>query len=200
MPPPSLVLASSSQSRAAVLKGAGIAFVQHSPNVDEDAVKTAMRAASADVAQCAERLAEMKALDVSAHYPDAYVMGCDQMLECSGQWFDKPKDMAGARAQLQTLRGRHHRLFNGMAIAHNKSVIWRHSDRAELEMRAFSDAFLDQYLATVGERVLFSVGSYQLEGPGAQLFCSIHGDFFSILGLPLLPLLAVLREHSLIQS
>jgi septum formation protein len=122
------------------------------------------------------------------------------MLDCAGRWFDKPTDLPSARRQLQDLRSQRHQLFNGMVVARAGKCLWRHSDVAMLEMRNFSDVFLDEYLAQVGDRALWSVGGYQIEGRGAQLFTTITGDFFSILGLPLLPLLAVLREHGVIHS
>jgi septum formation protein len=195
-----LILASSSKSRAAVLSQAGIEFIQQPSSIDEAPVKAAMAASRATAAQCAIRLAEMKARGVSINYSDAYVIGCDQMLDCQGQWFDKPVNIAAARAQLQSLRGKTHTLFNAMVVVRAGQTIWDYTNQADLEMRAFSDVFLDEYLAKVGEDVLWSVGGYQLEGAGAQLFSSIQGDFFSILGLPLLPLLGFLREHGLITT
>jgi len=195
-----LILASASKSRAAVLSGAGVAFSQQASSVDEAVVKADMLRRKQTAAACAEKLAELKALDVSAKHDAALVIGCDQMLACQGRWFDKPADLAAARDQLAVLRGKTHTLFNGMAVARGGRVIWRHADQAELHMRDFSDGFLDDYLAQVGERATWSVGGYQLEGPGAQLFSVVRGDFFSILGLPLLPLLAVLREHGLLKT
>lgn len=197
---PALVLASASRSRAAVLAHAGVPFVQDAAAVDEDAVKARQRGEGASARQCALALAELKALAVSPRHPGALVLGCDQMLDCDGRWFDKPKDIAAARAQLADLRGRTHVLVNGMVLVRDGRAQWSHADAATLRMRAFSDAFLDGYLGTVGEAALHAVGAYQLEGRGAQLFERIDGDFFSILGLPLLPLLAVLREHGLLQT
>jgi septum formation protein len=194
------ILASSSKSRASILTNAGVKFSQVPSSVDEEPVKTVMSNSGATAAHCALRLAELKAAKVSTTHPAAYVLGCDQMLDCAGRWFDKPKDLAQACTQLQNLRGRKHSLFNGMVMVRGSQTIWQYTNQAELEMRAFSDAFLDQYLASVGEQALFSVGGYQLEGPGAQLFTSVEGDFFSILGLPLLPLLGFLREHGLIRT
>jgi septum formation protein len=195
-----LILASASKSRAGVLSGAGVAFSQVASGVDEGAVKIEMQLRKKTAAACAEKLAEHKALDVSAKHQDAFVIGCDQMLACEGRWFDKPSALALAREQLRALRGRTHELYNGMVIARGGDIVWRYADQAQLTMRDFSDAFLDQYLAQVGERALWSVGGYQLEGPGAQLFSVVRGDFFSILGLPLLPLLAFLREHDVLQT
>ncbi len=196
----SLILASASKSRATVLRNAGVSFIQLPSAVDENAVKNALRTGAASAADCANKLAELKAIEISAKNPAAYVVGCDQMLDCAGRWYDKPTDIAAARRQLQELRGLRHQLFNGMVVARAGVCVWRHSDVATLEMRNFSDAFLDDYFAQVGDHALWSVGGYQIEGLGSQLFSAITGDFFSILGLPLLPLLAFLREHGAIDS
>ena len=198
--PTSVILASSSKSRAHVLTSAGVIFSQHAPDVDEYAIKTTVSANSGTAASCAEILAEMKAVKISVLHPSALVIGCDQMLDCVGVWFDKPKDLSAARTQLRSLRGKRHSLFNSMVVARGGQRIWHHADRADLDMRNFSDAFLDAYLEKVGESALWSVGGYQLEGRGAQLFNVIYGDFFSILGLPLLPLLGFLREHGAVET
>ncbi len=195
-----LILASGSKSRAQVLTNAGVIFTQTSPDVDEHSTKTTVAANSGTAAACAEILAEMKAVKISVAHPSALVIGCDQMLDCVGVWFDKPKDLSTARTQLRALRGKRHSLFNSMVVAQGGMRIWHHADRADLDMRNFSDAFLDDYLEKVGQTALLSVGGYQLEGQGAQLFNVIYGDFFSILGLPLLPLLGFLREHRAIET
>jgi septum formation protein len=183
-----------------VLRNAGLAFDQIAARVDEDAVKAALRAQHAGAAACAERLAEMKAINVSVQHPDAVVIGGDQMLDCEGVWFDKPADRAGARRQLLALRGKTHRLVNSLVVASGGQRIWHFADSPAITVRAFSDDFLDEYLATVGENAFHSVGGYQLEGPGSQLFTKIEGDFFSVLGMPLLPLLAFLREHGVLKT
>jgi septum formation protein len=126
------------------------------------------------------------------------VIGADQMLECEGLWFDKPKDVAGARNHLLTLRGKTHVLPTSVAVALNGAPIWHHTAEPRLTVRPFSDAFLDEYLAAVGPAVTSSVGAYHLEGRGAQLFSKVDGDFFTVLGLPLLELLAFLREHQVV--
>ncbi|MDX2143702.1 MAG: Maf family protein [Rhodospirillaceae bacterium] len=195
-----VILASTSKSRAMVLRNAGLVFDQAAPGVDEEAVKTVLRNAGASAAACAEKLAEMKAVAVSARHPEALVIGGDQMLECEGVWFDKPADRAAARRQLLTLRGKTHRLVNSLVVALRGARIWHFADSPAITMRAFSDGFLDDYLGQVGENVFHSVGGYQLEGPGSQLFTKIEGDFFSVLGLPLLPLLAFLREHGVLKT
>jgi septum formation protein len=168
--------------------------------IDEDAVKAAFRAEGADAAGCATALAEAKALRVSARRPGALVIGADQMLVCDGEWFDKPAGRPEARAHLLALRGRAHELVTAACVARDGAVLWRILDRPRLVMRRFSDAFVDDYLDAVGEAALASVGAYQLEGRGVQLFAAVEGDFFAILGLPLLPLLDFLRGHGAVPS
>ena len=194
-PVPRLILASASKSRANLLRAAGVSVEIIPANTDEDSVKASMKAEDATVAQCAEMLAELKALQVSQRTPGALVIGADQMLECEGQWFDKPKDLDGARQHLRTLRGKTHVLPTAVAVALNGSCIWHHVAFPKLTARAYSDAFIEEYMQMTGDAVLSSVGAYQLEGPGALLFSEIEGDFFTILGLPLLELLGFLREH-----
>jgi septum formation protein len=195
-----LILASGSQSRAAVLRHAGCVFEQLAADVDENIIKTQMKATGGSAAACAQALADQKALTVSKLHPTALVIGCDQMLACGDDWFDKPTSRDSARMQLLRLRGQQHALFNGMSAAVSGQIVWQHADNAYLRMRMFSEAFVESYLEDVGEDALKSVGGYQLEGRGAQLFETITGDFFSILGLPLLPLLALLRHHGLIRT
>jgi septum formation protein len=193
-----LILASTSPTRRALLAAAGVAVGVVSPAVDEAAIKLSL--AAADAAEVAERLAAEKAVRVAEAYPDALVIGADQMLDCAGAWFDKPTDRASARAQLVTLRGRSHRLITAAAVAQADSVVWRHRETATLTMRPFSDAFLDAYLDRVGDAALSTVGAYCLEGLGAQLFTEVSGDHFVILGLPLLPLLSYLRRREVIDT
>lgn len=190
-----IVLASGSATRRDMLARAGVDFVVDVSPVDEDAVKQALRAEGAEAWQVAETLAEMKALKVSGRHPGAVVIGADQMLECDGIWFDKPADRAAARAQLLALRGKTHHLTSVAVAVRDGQRLWHHADSARMTMRAFSDPFLDAYLDGAGTAVLSSVGAYQLEGLGAQLFARVAGDHFTILGLPLLPLLDFLREN-----
>ncbi|MGE5503642.1 MAG: Maf family protein [Actinomycetota bacterium] len=190
-----IVLASGSAARRAMLEQAGVAFAVGVAAVDEDAVKAALRTETDNPARAAEALAELKAVRVSARHPGAIVVGADQMLDCDGRWFDKPSTPADARAQLATLRNRRHRLTSAVVAVRDGRRLWHHTEPAWLTMRAFSDAFLDRYLEQAGELVLSSVGAYQLEGLGAQLFLAVEGDFFTILGLPLLALLDFLREN-----
>jgi septum formation protein len=194
MPEADLILASASATRARILARAGLAFTTERPRVDEEAVKTSLRAEGHSPRAQADALAEIKALSVSRMRP-GLVIGADQMLALEGAVFDKPADRAAARAQLQALRGKRHELLTAIVVARDGVALWRHLDRPRLTMRAFSDAFLDAYLDTVGADAMSSVGAYQLEGPGAQLFDAVEGDYFSILGVPLLPLLGFLREQ-----
>ncbi|MGE0660010.1 MAG: nucleoside triphosphate pyrophosphatase [Reyranellaceae bacterium] len=195
MPP--LILASTSPTRRRVLENAGLAFDVAAPGVDEEEIKLSLNASGASGAQIAETLAELKANRISSKAYEALVIGADQVLSCNGVLFDKPPDMDHARAQLQALRGRPHELLTAICVSKNGGRVWHYNAVARLTMRPFSDAFLDDYLARAGKDVLGSVGVYRLEGLGAQLFSRIDGDFFTILGLPLLPLLGFLREHGI---
>ncbi|ANC92587.1 septum formation protein Maf [Azospirillum humicireducens] len=195
MSAPVLVLASGSRTRAAMLEQAGVGAILDKPLVDEDEVKAAGRAEGVPAEAVAEALAELKAQRITRRHPGALVVGADQMLECEGRWFDKPADRAAARAQLLDLRGKTHRLVSCAVVVRDGERMWHKVDSARLTMRNFSESFLDDYLDRVGDDVLHSVGAYQLEGLGAQLFQRVEGDFFTILGLPLLPLLGFLRVH-----
>lgn len=198
--PPDVVLASGSRFRAAMLEAAGVPMVIDRPAVDEGAIKTAMQADEANAGEAAEALAATKAQQVSARRPGALVIGADQILECDGVWFDKPVDEAGARKTLLALRGRAHELVTAVCVVQDGLVLWHHIARARLTVRPFSDRFLDSYLESVGAAVCDSVGAYQMEGLGAQLFSAIEGDHFTIIGLPLLPLLDFLRGHGVIEQ
>ncbi len=193
-------LASRSRTRAELLANAGIPFIAEVAGVDEPEVKAAMRAESATTQAAADTLAALKAKKISARHPHALVIGSDQILECGGVWFDKPVDVDNARTQLQALRGRDHRLVSVTCVYLESTRAWSHLSIAELVMRDFSDTFLEDYLEAMGPRVLDVVGGYEIEGLGAQLFSKISGDFFSILGLPLLPLLDFLREHRVVEQ
>jgi septum formation protein len=193
-----VMLASASIARAKLLEQAGIEVIRDPAGIDEAAVKTSFRKEGLDAASCATALAETKAVRVSARHAEALVIGADQILVHDERWLDKPRDKPEARAQLASLRGCRHELVTSVAVAQNGAAIWREVDRAFLYMRAFSDEFLEAYLAAAGDEVLASVGAYQLEGLGAQLFARIDGDYFSILGLPLLPLLEFLRGHGVV--
>ena len=190
-----IILASASTARHRMLEQAGISFTVEVAAVDEDAVKRALAEETRNPARAAETLAELKAVRVSARHPGCLVIGADQMLDQEGLWYDKPTERQQARAQLQALRHRTHRLTSAVVAVRDGVRLWYHTESAMLTMRNFSDAFLDHYLDSASDAVLSSVGAYQLEGLGAQLFLSVEGDFFTILGLPLLALLDFLREN-----
>ena len=197
---PTVVLASASQSRGALLRNAGIAVERDPAALDEDAVKDLFRERNESAAQVAEALAELKAQRVSQRHPGALVIGADQMLQCGGIWFDKPPDLAHARGHLIALRGKTHELLSAVCVIRDGECLWRHLESARLTMRPFSDTFLDEYLAATGDALCASVGAYQLENRGAQLFSRIEGDYFTVLGLPLLPLLGFLVNHGVVTA
>jgi septum formation protein len=189
-----IILASASLARARLLADAGIAATAIAAGIDEDAMKRAHRAAGSDAAACAAALAAEKARAVSCRHPGALVIGADQMLVLEGAWFDKPKDRVEAAEQLRRLRGRTHELVTAACVVRAGERLWSIVECPRLTMREFSDAFLEHYLAEVDADALASVGAYQIERRGIQLFASIEGDHAAILGLPLLPLLDCLRE------
>lgn len=191
-----IVLASASAVRARLLAAAGIVFEQHPAPVDEGALKDALKSEGASAGEAAEALAELKAQHISRKIPGALVIGADQILECEGQWFDKPGDRADAVASLKALGGRDHDLVAAVCVVRDGTVLWHHGDAARLRVRALDEGFIERYLEAAGQAALDSVGAYQLEGLGANLFTRIEGDYFTILGLPLLPLLGFLRGHA----
>jgi len=191
---PQVVLASKSVSRSALLAGAGVAFETRAAGVDEDAAKDALLGEGATPREVADALAELKALRVSSGTP-GLVIGADQTLDLGGRLIDKASSLQDARSRLLELRGRPHKLHSAVVVARDGEAIWREVKSATLWVRPFSDAFLDDYLQTEGETLLGSVGCYRLEGPGVQLFERIEGDYFTILGLPMLGLLDFLRLH-----
>lgn len=194
-----IVLASKSAARRAVLGGAGVPFEVAVAGVDEDAVKASLLAEGATPRDVADALAELKAIRVS-RARDGFVVGSDQTLELDGRLYDKAEDLEAARERLKLLRGRPHKLHSAVVVAKEGAPVWRELVTATLTMRDFSDAFLEAYLAAEGPEALGSVGCYRLEGPGAQLFSAIEGDYFAILGLPLLGLLDFLRQHGVLPS
>jgi len=199
----SVILASGSAIRAQMLRKAGLDFTVETAPVDEAEIKLSLKTDGVAIERIAEALAEAKAARVAARYPglrDLAVIGADQMLEIDGTSLDKPRDHAEAKAHLDLLRGKSHRLISSAVVFSGGSRVWHTTASAYLKMRPFSDTFRDQYLADAGETVLQSVGCYQLEGLGAQLFDRIDGDYFTTLGLPLLPLLAQLRQLRLMQE
>ena len=194
-----IILASKSAARRAVLTGAGVPFEVAVAGVDEDAVKTAMLAQGATPRDVADALAEIKAVKISAGRP-GFVIGSDQTLEFEGQLYDKAESLEAAAERLKTMRGKPHKLHSAVVVAKDGAPIWREIVSATLTMRDFSDDFLEDYLAVEGEQALGSVGCYRLEGPGAQLFSSIEGDYFTILGLPLMGLLDLFRRHGVLKA
>jgi septum formation protein len=195
----SIILASKSAARRAVLQGAGVAFEIAVAGVDEDAAKIELLAKGASPKDVAEALAEQKAVRISGTRP-GLVVGADQTLEFEGGLSDKVDTVAAARERLKLLRGKPHHLHSAVVVARDGVPIWRETVSATLAMRDFSDTFLEAYLADEGEAALGSVGCYRLEGPGAQLFARIEGDYFTILGLPLLGLLDLLRQHEVLSA
>lgn len=191
-----LILASSSASRASILKAAGLAFTAVPARLDETALIESLIAEGAKPRDIADALAEAKTLKVARTAPpDAIVLGADQLLVCEGRIFEKPRDRAEAAAHLAFLSGKRHELVGGVVAARGGEVIWRHVETARLTMRAMDAAFISDYLDAAGDVVLSSVGCYHLEGLGPHLMTRIEGDFFAILGLPLLAVLDMLRTQ-----
>lgn len=198
--PTKVILASSSKTRRDILEKAGVVVEAMSPRVDEEEIKNAMVAEKASAAEIAEVLAEQKARSVSRRQPQDLVIGADQVLEMGSQIYSKPADLASARKALVGLRGQEHRLFSCVCVLRDGERLWHKLDSARLTMREFSDEFLDAYLQSIGDQALAGPGSYQIEGAGSQLFSKISGDYFTILGLPLLPLLDFLRVQGALRS
>jgi septum formation protein len=199
-PVPDVVLASASLSRRRMLAAAGIPHLSEAAQVDEAEIKLALQREGAKPDEIAETLAELKAQRLSPRYPGSLVLGADQVLDCNGTLFDKPIDIEQATGHLTALSGREHTLIASVCVVRDGNRLWHHRDRAVLQMRPLSPDFIAAYLEAVGQDALTSVGAYQLEGLGAQLFSRVEGDFFTILGLPLLPLMDFLRNHKVIMT
>lgn len=199
MNPPRTILASGSQIRKDILTGAGIDFQVISKPVDEAAIKSAMLEDGAHPRDIADALAEAKSRRVSQSEP-GLIIGADQVMVMDGTLFDKPENIDDARERLRAMRGREHQLIGAIVICEAGAPVWRHVSKTRLWMRYFSDAFLEDYLQKEGELVTKSVGAYRFEGLGAQLMDRVEGDFFSILGLSLLPLLDYLRTRGAVPS
>lgn len=198
--PPHFILASKSTIRAKILHDAGLVIETQASTVDERAVEAPAMQQGVGPAGIAELLARAKALDVSQRRPGCVVIGADQTLALGDQRFSKPGDRAAAAAQLRALRDASHALHSAAAIARDGKILWSGGDAVHLTMRSFSEAFLENYLDVMGNTVTTTVGGYQLEGIGIQLFSGIKGDYFTVLGLPLLPLLAALRDLKLLPA
>ena|SRR5579872_2206102 len=195
---PRLILASVSISRRALLAATGLTFDVQPANIDEAAVKQAARVRGESAAEAALALATLKAARVAEREPAALVIGADQILVCDSAWFDKPPNVAAARAQLCALRGRSHVLATAVVCLQGSQRVWHHVAEPRLTMRDFSDGFLDDYLAAEGDDVTTTVGAYRLEGRGVQLFAHVDGEHAAVLGLPLLALLGFLRDSSVL--
>lgn len=193
-----IILASGSETRAEMFRAAGINVEIVPPRIDESEVKISLRAEGHSPRDQADALAEMKALRISARHPDALVIGGDQVLDLEGQAFDKPENMAEAREHLQKLRGERHDLYSACVIAEGGRSVWRHIGRARLTMRAFSDEFVEDYLRAMGDVIFTTVGGYRIEERGSQLFSRIEGDWFTILGLPMLEIQDYLRVRGVL--
>lgn len=193
-----IILASTSPTRQSMLRNAGLDFTAAAPDVDEKALVAAHP--QWHPRETARMLAEAKAVDVSRRHAGAFVIGADQVLALGETIYGKPRDRAHCREQLLQLRGRTHALISAVVLARDGLSVWTHSDEALLTMRDFGDAFLDSYLDSIGDDCTTSVGGYKIEGRGVQLFASVAGDHFTILGLPLVPLLERLREAGEIAS
>jgi nucleoside triphosphate pyrophosphatase len=196
---PPLILASSSKIRARLLEAAGLAFIVEAPGLDESAMRQVI-SGELDAEDVAEVLARAKAEGVSDVARGAFVIGADQVLVLDGQILAKPDSMAAARSQLLDLSGKSHALHTAAALANGGETLWSHTDTSRLLMRELRPEFIGRYLAAAGEEVLSSVGAYQIEQIGIELFQSIEGDYFSVLGLPLLPLLDALRREGAIEG
>jgi len=190
-----VILASASTARARLLRAAGVEFTAEPAEIDEPQLKREARRAGHSALGCAMRLATEKARVISRRHPLALVIGADQIVVAGEEWFDKPLDRFDAGAQLRGLRGRVHELATAACVVQDGVTLWDATSVPEMHMRRFSDAFVEAYVAAEGEALLGSVGAYRLEGRGAQLFSRITGDYFAVLGLPLIELLGFLRDR-----
>lgn len=195
-----IILASGSSHRRMLLRNAGLEFHTEKPEVDERAVEATLSGSGATPEDVATVLAEAKAVAVSESHPEALVIGSDQTLSLGDELLHKAADMEGARRQLLLLSGKTHQLSSAVVLARRGVAVWRHVTVAHMTMRPLDPATIGRYLSRVGQAALGSVGCYQIEGEGVRLFEKVEGDFFAIVGLPLLPLLAALRDQGAIDG
>ena len=195
-----IILASKSIHRRALLENTGINFSAQSADIDERAVEAPLLEANLGGADVAEVLAIAKASHISEQNKSSYIIGCDQTLSLDGELLHKPEDMEAARRRLLLLSGKTHELNSAIAIVHNGETLWNHVEIAKVTFRDLDPGFVGRHVAEVGEKILTSVGAYQIEGLGVQLFKKIEGDYFSIIGLPVLPLLEQLRKLELVDN
>ena len=195
-----IILASGSAHRRMLLANAGLEFSVEKPDIDERAVEAALAGSGTNPEDVAAILAEAKATGVSERHQEALVIGSDQTLSLDDERFHKPADMEAARRQLLRLSGSTHQLSSAVVLVRGGETLWRHLAVAHMTMRRLDPAYIGRYLSRVGDAALSSVGCYQIEGEGIRLFEKIEGDFFAIVGLPLLPLLAALRQERAIDG
>ena len=195
-----LLLASQSQIRLTLLQNAGLTVTAHPARIDEEAIRASLQSDNAKPRDVADTLAELKARKLAQRHPDALVLGCDQVLALNDQIYAKPSTLQEARTHLTQLRNQTHHLHSALVLYHRAEPIWRHIGTAKLTMHNFSDTYLDAYLQRGWPEISHSVGGYQLESEGIRLFSAVEGDYFTILGLPLLPLLAYLKQREFIAS
>lgn len=196
----SIILASGSSIRAELLRNAGLDFAIDVPRIDEENILRALEAEGAKPSDIADTLAEYKARRIASKNPSSFVIAADQVLACNGKVYSKAKNLEEAKAHLTELKGQGHQLLSAVVIYEETKPVWRHIGRAQLAMRDFSNEFLDAYLETAGTDILHSVGCYKLEAEGVNLFSRVQGDYFTILGLPLLELLNYLRTKGVLQQ
>lgn len=197
---PALILATASEVRQSLLKQSGIRFKTQAARIDEAAIKAAMLQEGATPHDIADALAEYKARKVSQKHADAMVIGCDQVLEFRGKLLSKPKNVEAAISQLIELRGQSHKLHSAVVIYENEQPVWRHVGQVRLEMRNLSDDYIAQYMSRNWPGIADSVGAYKLEQEGVRLFSRVEGDYFTVLGLPLLELIGYLTQRGVIEG
>ena len=197
---PKLILASKSVSRAELLKNSCIPFISIPANIQESQIKDQCKKQNKTVEETTLILSDTKAKKISLLYPESLILAADQILEFNSQWFDKPLNLKEVKQRLKLLRGKSHRLVNGVVCFRGGQKVWSYNSNVKLWMRDFTDNFLDFYIKREGLLLLNSVGAYRIESLGAQLFTRISGDYYSILGLPILPLYTYLRKDGFLKT